>query len=76
MATVRKAIENEDLTDVIDRIIDRGITVEKWSSIAVPAIEAHPPYAAVLIAPVETYLHHAAALALTVTRPNRTSAVV
>ena len=64
---VEKAIASSSLVEVIDRILDKGITLDAWVRISLVGIELFALEARVVMASVETYLKYAEAIGLTPT---------
>ena len=64
---VEKAIASSSLVEVIDRILDKGITLDAWVRISLVGIELFALEARVVMASVETYLNYAEAIGLTPT---------
>jgi hypothetical protein len=53
------------LSEVIDRILDKGVVVDAWVRLSLVGIELLAIEARVVIASVETYLKYAEAIGLT-----------
>ena len=64
---VEKAIASSSLVEVIDRILDKGITLDAWVRISLVGIELFALEARAVMASVETYLKYAEAIGLTPT---------
>lgn len=65
MAKVQKSTESSSLTEVVDRILDKGIVVDAWVNVSLVGIELLFIEARVVIASVETYLKYVEAIGLT-----------
>ena len=50
------------LTEVLDRILDKGIVIDVWARISVIGIEILTVEARVVAASVDTFLHYAAGI--------------
>ena len=49
--------------DVLDRVLDKGVVIDAWVRLSVVGIDLITLEARVVVASIETYLHHSAALA-------------
>ena len=67
MASVQKTADSSSLSEVIDRILDKGIVVDAWARISLVGIEILAIEARVVVASVDTYLKYAEAVGLTAT---------
>ena len=67
MASVVKNTDSSSLSEVIDRILDKGIVIDAWAKVSLVGIELLSIEARVVIASVETYLKYAEAIGLTAT---------
>jgi len=67
MASVQKTMDSSSLSEVIDRILDKGIVVDAWARISLVGIEILAIEARVVVASVDTYLKYAEAVGLTAT---------
>jgi len=67
MASVAKTMDSSSLSEVIDRILDKGIVVDAWARVSLVGIEILAIEARVVIASVDTYLKYAEAVGLTAT---------
>jgi hypothetical protein len=67
MASVVKNTDSSSLSEVIDRILDKGIVIDVWAKVSLVGIELLSIEARVVIASVETYLKYAEAIGLTAT---------
>jgi len=65
MASVVKNTDSSSLSEVIDRILDKGIVIDAWVKLSLVGIELLSIEARVVIASVETYLKYAEAIGLT-----------
>ena len=52
------------LIDVLDRVLDKGIIIDGWSSVAVAGIDLINIDAWVVVASIQTYLQYAESLGL------------
>ena len=64
MATVQKTIDSSSLSEVVDRILDKGIVVDAWARISLVGIEILAIEARVVVASVDTFLKYAEAVGL------------
>lgn len=64
---VEKTNSSNNLVEVIDRILDKGIVIDAWARVSLVGIELLAIEARVVIASVETYLKYAEAIGLTQT---------
>lgn len=65
MASVQKTMDSSSLSEVIDRILDKGIVIDAWVRVSLVGIEILSVEARVVIASVDTYLKYAEAVGLT-----------
>jgi hypothetical protein len=65
MAKVQKTMDSSSLSEVIDRILDKGIVIDAFVKVSLVGIELLSIEARVVIASVETYLKYAEAIGLT-----------
>ena len=65
MARVAQATGSGGLSEVVDRILERGIVIDAWAKISLVGIELLAIEARVVVASVETYLTYAEAIGLT-----------
>jgi gas vesicle structural protein len=65
MANVQKSTDSSSLSEVVDRILDKGIVIDVWAKVSLVGIELLSIEARVVIASVETYLKYAEAIGLT-----------
>jgi hypothetical protein len=65
MARVQKSTDSGGLSEVIDRILDKGIVIDAWVKVSLVGIEVISIEARVVVASVETYLKYAEAVGLT-----------
>src|SRR5437762_6593264 len=59
------------LIDVLDRVLDKGIVIDAWVRVSLVGIDLITVEARIVVASIETYLHHSYALgaARTAARP-------
>ena len=50
--------------DVLDRVLDKGIVIDGWGRISLVGVDLITIDGFVVVASIETYLHHADALGL------------
>ncbi len=67
MASVQKTMDSSSLSEVIDRILDKGIVVDAWARVSLVGIEILAIEARIVVASVDTYLKYAEAVGLTAT---------
>ena len=67
MAKVQKSMDSSSLSEVVDRILDKGIVIDAFVKVSLVGIELLSIEARVVIASVETYLKYAEAIGLTAT---------
>ena len=67
MASVQKTMDSSSLSEVIDRILDKGIVVDAWERVSLVGIEILAIEARIVVASVDTYLKYAEAVGLTAT---------
>jgi hypothetical protein len=65
MAKIQKSMDSSNLSEVIDRILDKGIVIDAFVKVSLVGIELLSIEARVVIASVETYLKYAEAIGLT-----------
>ena len=65
MAKVQKSMDSSSLSEVVDRILDKGIVIDAFVKVSLVGIELLSIEARVVIASVETYLKYAEAIGLT-----------
>jgi hypothetical protein len=65
VAKVMQSSNSSGLSDVIDRILDKGIVIDVWAKLSLVGIELLSLEARVVVASVETYLTYAEAIGLT-----------
>jgi hypothetical protein len=56
---VREQPGGSNLSEVLDRILDKGIVIDVWARISVVGIEILTVEARVVVASVDTFLHYA-----------------
>lgn len=64
---VEKTIASSSLSDVVDRVLDKGVVIDAWVRLSLVGIELLALEARVVVASVETYLKYAEAIGLTAT---------
>jgi gas vesicle structural protein len=62
---VGRGLASSTLVEVIDRILDKGLVVDFWVTVALIGIEIVSIEGRVVLASVETYLKYAEAMGLT-----------
>jgi hypothetical protein len=67
MASVQKTMDSSSLSEVIDRILDKGIIVDAWARVSLVGIEILAVEARIVVASVDTFLKYAEAVGLTAT---------
>jgi len=60
---VERESSQVNLLDVLDRVLDKGVVIDAWVRVSVAGIDLVTVEARVVVASIETYLHHSAALA-------------
>jgi gas vesicle structural protein len=63
--SVGRGLASSTLVEVIDRILDKGLVVDFWVTVALIGIEIVSIEGRVVLASVETYLKYAEAMGLT-----------
>lgn len=61
---VARGLASSTLVEVIDRILDKGLVVDFWLTVALIGIEIVSIEGRVVVASVETYLKYAEAMGL------------
>lgn len=61
---VKTSLGGSSLTEVLDRILDKGIVIDIWAKVSLVGIELLAVEARVVIASVETWLVYADAVGL------------
>jgi gas vesicle structural protein len=61
---VGRGLASSTLVEVIDRILDKGLVIDFWVTVALIGIEIVSVEGRVVIASVETYLKYAEAMGL------------
>jgi gas vesicle structural protein len=74
MASVSKTMDSSSLSEVIDRILDKGIVIDAWARVSLVGIEVLAIEARIVVASVDTYLKYAEAVGLTATATATTHA--
>jgi gas vesicle structural protein len=64
---VARGLASSTLVEVIDRILDKGLVIDFWVTIALIGIEIVSVEGRVVLASVETYLKYAEAMGMTST---------
>jgi 4-hydroxy-3-methylbut-2-enyl diphosphate reductase IspH len=67
MVKAQKSMDSSSLSEVVDRILDKGIVIDAFVKVSLVGIELLSIEARVVIASVETYLKYAEAIGLTAT---------
>jgi gas vesicle structural protein len=62
---VSRGLASSTLVEVIDRILDKGLVIDFWVTVALIGIEIVSVEGRVVLASVETYLKYAEAMGLT-----------
>ena len=62
--SIQKSTESSSLTEVIDRILDKGIVIDAFVRVSLVGIEIITVEARVVIASVDTWLRYAEAVGL------------
>ena len=62
---VEKVNSSSSLSEVVDRILDKGVVIDAWVRVSLVGIELLSIEARIVIASVETYLKYAEAVGLT-----------
>jgi 4-hydroxy-3-methylbut-2-enyl diphosphate reductase IspH len=65
MAKVIQSTNSSSLSEVVDRILDKGVVIDAWAKLSLVGIELLSLEARVVVASVETYLTYAEAIGLT-----------
>ena len=65
MAMVQKTTDSSSLSEVVDRILDKGIVIDVWARVSLVGIEILAVEARVTVASVDTFLKYAEAVGLT-----------
>jgi hypothetical protein len=60
---VERVSSQASLMDVLDRVLDKGVVIDAWVRLSLVGIDLITLEARVVVASIETYLHHSAALA-------------
>jgi gas vesicle structural protein len=63
--SVGRGLASSTLVEVIDRILDKGLVIDFWVTVALIGIEIVSVEGRVVLASVETYLKYAEAMGLT-----------
>jgi gas vesicle structural protein len=61
---VSRGLASSTLVEVIDRILDKGLVIDFWVTVALIGIEIVSVEGRVVVASVETYLKYAEAMGL------------
>jgi hypothetical protein len=61
----RKGVPQASVSDVLDRVLDRGVVIDAWVRVSVAGIALLDVDARVVVASIETYVKHSEALAPT-----------
>jgi gas vesicle structural protein len=62
---VGRGLASSTLVEVIDRILDKGLVIDFWVTVALIGIEIVSVEGRVVVSSVETYLKYAEAMGLT-----------
>lgn len=62
---IEKSMASSSLSEVVDRILDKGVVVDAWVRVSLVGIEILALEARVLVAGVDTFLKYAEAVGLT-----------
>jgi hypothetical protein len=62
---------NASVIDVLDHVLDKGIVIDAWVRVSLVGIDLLTIEARVIVASIETYLHHADSFAELALRPLR-----
>jgi hypothetical protein len=62
---VLQSTNSGTLTDVLDRVLDKGLIIDAWVKLSLVGVELLSLEARVVVASVETYLTYADAIGLT-----------
>ena len=60
---VERVSSQASLMDVLDRVLDKGVVIDAWVRLSLVGIDLITLEARIVVASIETYLHHSAALA-------------
>ena len=60
---IERPSSEASLMDVLDRVLDKGVVIDAWVRVSLVGIDLVTVEARVVVASIETYLHHSAALA-------------
>lgn len=60
---IERTSSQTSLMDVLDRVLDKGVVIDAWVRLSLVGIDLVTVEARVVVASIETYLHHAPALA-------------
>ena len=59
---LKRPAPQASVSEVLDRVLDRGIVIDAWLRVSVVGIELIDVNARVVVASIETYVRHASAL--------------
>ena len=62
MPRVERTPGDTSLIDVLDRVLDKGIVIDAWAPVSPVGIDLITDEARVVVASIDTYLHHAEAM--------------
>jgi hypothetical protein len=60
MLIKRRNLQNPSQTDILDRILDKGIVIDAWSRVSLAGLELVTMESRVVVASIQTYLERAA----------------
>ncbi|WP_339102459.1 gas vesicle protein GvpA [Haloterrigena salinisoli] len=63
MASPQRRPDGSSLSEVLDRILDKGVVIDVWARVSVVGIELLTIEARVVVASVDTFLHYAEEIA-------------
>ena len=64
MAVLRAPGDGGTLIDVLDRVLDKGIVIDRWARLSVAGIDLVGLEVKIVVASIETYLRYSDALGL------------
>jgi hypothetical protein len=65
--TLKRAAPQASVSEVLDRVLDRGIVIDVWLRVSVVGIDLVDVNARVVVASIDTHVRHAGALTPTAT---------
>jgi len=60
MLIKRRNLQNPSQTDILERILDKGIVMDAWSRVSLAGLELVTIESRVVVASIQTYLERAA----------------